>query len=171
MRVEITALGETVVNRDLLRFADHLAVPAAALEGVAVLLRRVIEEQFDTQGGRSGGWAALADSTVTEKARLGQDPRILIATGRLKESLTRKFDPDHVETLSRDSLVLGTTVTYGIYHQTGTSRMPRRPPLALSDMDRVEIVKVMQAALVANIKAAGGDTLARRSSFYRAATG
>jgi phage gpG-like protein len=153
VRIEITALGETVMRRELIRFADNLANPRIALETAAITLETAAEEQFDTEGAHaSGGWAPLALSTIQEKDRKGLSPHILQATGRLRDSLTRKFDPSHVERLSEDSLTFGTTVPYAIFHQTGTRRMPRRPPVALSEDDKRLIVKGIQRALLAGVR-------------------
>jgi phage gpG-like protein len=144
----ITAFGETVLHRNLMRFADNLAAPVAALEVVAVRLREAAEKQFDSEGSyASGGWAPLAAGTVAEKARKGLDPRILHATGALEQSLVTKFDPNHVERLSADTLTFGSTVPYGGYHQTGTGRMPKRPPVALTEVDKIALIKEMQIAL------------------------
>lgn len=148
MRLTIDALGQTHLDRDLLRFEANLAAPAGALLNIGTMLREMVERQFDSEGGASGGWAPLADSTVAAKQRQGLDPRILQATGRLKESLTRKFDSEHTERLSGSSLAFGTKVPYAIYHQTGTASMPARPPLALTDADKVTIVKTLQRALL-----------------------
>ena len=153
MRLEIDALGTKVMDRQLIRLQHNLEVPAIALQEIAVRLREIIEEQFDSQGGRSGGWAPLAASTVREKAHLGQDPRILFATHRLVESLTRKFDTDHIEELSRNTLRFGSSVTYGIYHQTGTRKMPKRPPVVLKETDRRELVKIVQRSILAGVHA------------------
>lgn len=157
LSIEISAFGDTIVRRDLLRFAANLEVPAAALEVAGVVLREAVEQQFDSQGHHgSGGWAALASSTVQEKARRGLAPEILQATGRLKDSLTRRFDPEHIERLSPDSLTFGSLVPYGIFHQTGTSRMPQRQPVALTEGDKVKLVKEMQAVLLGRPTVAGG---------------
>jgi phage gpG-like protein len=156
LSVEITAFGDTIVRRDLLRFAANLEVPIAALEIAGVVLREAVEQQFDTEGRHgSGGWKPLAASTVTEKAKKGLAPEILQATGRLKDSLTRRFDPEHVERLSPDSLTFGSLVPYGIFHQTGTSRMPQRQPVALTEGDKVRLVKEMQAVLIGRSPLAG----------------
>lgn len=154
MRLEITAYGETLMRRDLLRFSDNLAVPVLALEAIATGMRHAAERQFDTEGAASGGWQALAASTLAEKARKGYPDKILQATGALKASLTQRFDAAHVERLSADSLTFGSTVPYGIYHATGTRRMPKRPPVALTDADKVEMVKVVQRALIVGVRAA-----------------
>lgn len=157
LSVQIEAFGETIVRRDLLRFSENLAVPTAALEVAGVVLREAIEQQFDSEGGHgSGGWAPLAASTVAEKQKRGLNPKILQATERLKESLTRRFDSEHVERLSPDALTFGSLVPYGIFHQTGTSRMPQRQPVALTEGDKVRLIKEMQAALLGRPNVAGG---------------
>lgn len=142
----------------MLRFADQLAVPAVGLEAAGVVLREVTEQQFDTQGQHaSGGWAPLAASTVAEKARKGLRPEILQATGRMKESLTRRFDSGHIEELrGPDTLAFGSRVPYAGYHQTGTSRMPRRRPIALTEGDKRRIMKAIQLAMVRGVPAAAG---------------
>lgn len=150
MELVIEAFGEKILHRKLMRFADNLAVPIVALEAAGDHLRAAAAKQFGTEGGyASGGWAALADSTVAEKARKGQSPQILRATGALMDSLIDKFDPNHIERLSPNTLTFGSMIPYGGYHQTGTSRMPKRPPVALTEADKRLLVKEMQAALIA----------------------
>lgn len=147
--LEIVANGEVLVRRRMLRFADSLAVPREGLEAAGVVIREAIEQQFDTEGGHaSGGWAPLADSTVREKARKGLDPHILRATDRLMTSLTRKFDPENIEAMDGvDAMKFGSSVPYGGYHQTGTSKMPRRRPVALTEADKIAIMKAIQLSI------------------------
>lgn len=141
--------GETVIDRQLMRFAENVAIPTRAFTVLGKQLRDIIDHQFQTQGAASGGWEPLADSTIKEKARRGLDPRILIATDDLHKSLTRKFDPNHIEQrVSMEALIFGTRVPYGIFHQKGTEHMPARPPVALTAGDRVLLVKEVQAALL-----------------------
>lgn len=151
-RLTIEGFGEKIVDRELMRFGERLEQPTEALEVVATLLREAVEQQFVTEGQHaSGGWPALALSTVERKARLGQDPHILRATGFLMESLTRKYDPGHIERLIGSSLVFGSTATYGVYHQSSAPRhkIPYRPPIALTQGDKEQMVKELQAALLA----------------------
>lgn len=153
--LEIEGYGETIVKRQLLRFSDQLMAPAAALETAATILRHAVEEQFDTEGGyASGGWPALAQSTVDHKAKYDLDPRILRATGTLHASLTRKFDPQHIEHLSVDSLIFGSTVSYGIFHQSSRPRtkIPFRPPIALTEATKRGMVREMQRALMVGLR-------------------
>lgn len=171
MHLSIEALGETVMRRDMLRFADHLAIPAPALLAAGDALREVARLQFDSEGAHSGEpWAPLADSTVLGKSRHGLDPHILRATDALFNALTDKSDPDHIEeTPSADTLRFGANVGYGEFHQSGTRKMPQRRPIALTEVDKVMLMKAIQRELVAGIRAAGGgaEALARRSSFFR----
>ncbi len=153
VRLVIEERGLAAMDRDLLRFETNLADPVLTLAAIAEGLRLAMTRQFDTQGANSGGWAPLKQATVDEKVKKGLDPRILRASERLRYSLIRKFDPDHIEQpLSSTSLRFGSRVPYGIYHQTGTSRMPARPPLALSAADRVMLVKAAQRAIIAGVR-------------------
>lgn len=149
--LSIEAYGETLVRESLMRFAGSLEAPAHALEEVATLLRLDVEKQFDTEGGyASGGWKALSEGRVQQKAKLGLDPRILRATGALNESLTRKYHPEHIERLSGSSLTFGSTVFYGIFHQSSRPRtvIPFRPPIAFTDADKREMLKTLQRSLL-----------------------
>lgn len=153
--LEVEGYGETIVKRQLLRFSDQLIAPAAALTTAAVMLRHFVDEQFETEGGyASGGWPALAESTVEHKAKYDLDPRILHATGTLRASLTRKFDPQHIEHLSVDSLIFGSTVSYGIYHQSSRPRtkIPFRPPIAVTEAGKRAMGREMQRALMAGLR-------------------
>lgn len=143
--------GEVLLSRELMRFSDSMARPRLIFDVVADELREITHKQFDTEGRHaSGGWKPLADSTVAYKRRRGLDPHILRATNRLMTSLTRKGDPEQILRPSSDSLVFGSTVHYGVFHQSSAprKRLPFRPPLALTAADRREMVKRCQRAII-----------------------
>lgn len=156
LRLTIESYGETLVDRELLRFSDELENPERALGSVADYMRHATERNFETEGGNAGGWPALSQGRVEEKARLGLDPRILRATDALFESLTRKFDPRHIEHLSPTSLTFGSTVFYGVFHQSHEPRtvIPFRPPIAFTESDKREMVKVLQRAMLGSTEKA-----------------
>lgn len=158
LRIEAAQGGDVIVERQLLRFADEQEVPEVALREVGTIMRESIEKQFDTEGGyASGGWKPLTAERVATKARLGLEPGILRATDRLMHSLTRKFDPEHIERPSGSSLQFGSTVTYGIYHQSSEPRtkMPFRPPIAVTEGDKREMVRRIQAAVIGHMTGHG----------------
>jgi phage gpG-like protein len=157
--LQIESHGEQLVARTFMRFADDVEVPRAALEEVADEMRRITKQQFETEGGHaSGGWKPLTEMRREFKRRHGLDPHILRATNALMRSLTEKFASGAIERLSGDSLVFGSAVRYGIYHQSSQPRsvMPFRPPVALTAEDKRRIIKSVQAALISGQRQAHG---------------
>jgi phage gpG-like protein len=151
----ITTEGETVVERHLMRFAQNMEHPHHALDEVGVVMREAVERQFASEGGyASGGWKRLTPERVAFKRKHGLDPHILRATDRLMASLTRKFDADHIERPSGDALVFGSMVPYGVFHQSSRPRtkIPFRPPVAITPQDKRRMVKRVQAALLQGVE-------------------
>lgn len=70
----------------------------------------------------SGQYPVLSDRYSTRKRRdVGNKP-ILVRTGRLRDSLTGKKTSDSIQESTKTSLTMGTTVKYGIYHQSDRAR-------------------------------------------------
>lgn len=74
-------------------------------------------------------WTPLKPSTV---ARKGHD-RILVDTGALRESLVHVGGPGNINEVAPRGMLFGTEVEYAGFLQDGTSRMPSRPPVGISD--------------------------------------
>lgn len=148
MRLELEAFGETQFSREILRVGQNAGNMRPAFDEVHDLLRKTSSEQFSSQGRYSGGWTPLAPATVAYKARNGLDPRILHATLRLRNSLTQKNARDHVYRATADEMFAGSRVPYGVHHQFGTERMPRRRPVELTEIVKQKILKILQAHLV-----------------------
>jgi phage gpG-like protein len=149
--LQIESEGEQLVARTFMRFADDVETPRTALEEVADELRRITRQQFESEGGHgSGGWKPLTEARRIFKQRHNLDPHILRATNVLMRSLTEKFAAGAIERLSGDSLIYGSAVPYGIFHQSSQprSKMPFRPPVALTTADKRRIVKLVQAQLI-----------------------
>lgn len=153
MDLQIEVFGDVQVNRKLLRFNDRAQDASPAFRTIAGNLRDWETRQFATEGAfASGGWDPLSPSTVTTKAREGLSPRILEATGALRESLTSRTDAGHVEIIGRQELVFGTQSPSARFHQRGTSRMPRRRPLEIRARDRADMVKTLQRHMVGELR-------------------
>lgn len=56
-----------------------------------------------------------------KKKRFGNVP-ILVATGRLRDSVTGSPNNDSIQIISKTGLIIGTRVPYGIYHQSDAPR-------------------------------------------------
>lgn len=79
-----------------------------------------ISKLFKSEGKSLGAdWKPLKESTLRQKLRKGYSEKILHRTTTLAQSFTFKLE----ELVS----YIGTPVPYAIYHEYGTSRMPKRP--------------------------------------------
>lgn len=142
-----TVEGEVQVSRMLSRTTEKISNLRPFLDNVAVFLEATMEEQFDTEGSRSGGWVALSPRYAEDKlARWGSQP-ILVASGGMRRSLIGASGASIRRQLGGDTLEFGTSVPYAKYHQTGTSRMPMRKILDLTSDDRRTVMKMLQRHL------------------------
>lgn len=150
MIVQIEALGDTIVERDLLRVGSRSVNAAPAFFLVADMLRNISKKQFEQQGGLgpSGKWAPLADSTVQRKAAQGLRPEILRATDALFKSLTDPSAEFSIEHITGESLHYGSELRYGVFHQKGTRNMPRRRIVDLSETAKRNTAKIIQTFIM-----------------------
>lgn len=102
-------------------------------------LKAQLARHFKAEGGGSpsGRWEPLSPSYAARKQRRFPGRPILEATGLLKESLVGSGTGSIVVYGAR-SVFVGSAVSYGIYHQTGTGSMPRRAPIEPTDRDVAE---------------------------------
>lgn len=150
MHLEITAHGETLVARRLDRLAGRAVEARPAFEAIAVTLRGYEKRLFDSEGASGGApWKPLAASTIMQKAREGQDPRILHATGRLRRSLAVAHAPGHLEHATHTSLTFGSLVSYSGYHQRGRG-VPQRRPLQYTENQKRRIMTILQTFILAD---------------------
>lgn len=101
--------------------------------------------QYQQSAGPFPAWEVLADSTETEKARLGYEPDApLLRTGDLRDSITHQVEGFEAAIGSEDQVM--------VYHEFGTTKMPPRPvlgPAAIHNKHRIE--KIVGAALMAGL--------------------
>jgi phage gpG-like protein len=107
-----------------------------------------ISESARFSTGGFGAWPPLSDGYAAWKAKHYPGAPILVRTGRLRESLTSRTGAGAVYEESPLELRSGTSVPYAQFHQTGTSRMPARPPEGISEED----TRVMQTVVLDRFK-------------------
>lgn len=86
---------------------------------------------FKKQGTSSQAWKKLSAATLAARAAgygyYSQTPveggKILVWTGRLKKSFTKKVEPSR--------LTIGNSAAYFRYHQLGGGKTPKRPMLSI----------------------------------------
>lgn len=96
-------------------------------------------EQFASQGaaGRAGPWAKLSPDYAAAKAAHGYPSMILVRTGALRASLLG--GKGSVFESHPAWMAIGTSVPYGIYHQTGGGSLPRRRPVDISSKQETAV--------------------------------
>ena len=139
--------GEEQVSRMINRTTDRAEDLRPFLDAVATFLPQIMEEQFSSEGARTGGWAPLSPDYADQKAKKWGNQPILVASGRMRRSLVGSGEGSISRQVGRDSLEFGTDIPYAGLHQTGTSRMPMRRILDLKEDDRKAILKMLQRHL------------------------
>lgn len=147
--IDVEVFGETVLRRRLLRMEHGLTDASDAFRAIAGILSRATARNFATRG-QSGGhpWPPLKRATIARKRRMGLDTRILRASSRLYDSLVNAQDSEHIEDVGDDFLRWGSAVDYGVFHQSRRprTRLPFRPPVALSENAKRSAVRELQRA-------------------------
>lgn len=145
VRVRFSFYGEAQVDRTLERLTA-VEDMRPAWEALADRFVALEKRQFATEGLFSGGWAPLSPRYAAWKSRHFPGKPILRRTDDLFNSLTRR--PLGVERIEPDVMVIGSDVSYGKHHQTGTPRMPRRRPVELTEAERREWVRTIQKYII-----------------------
>ena len=152
------ALGQAVKEVDDL---------SPVLSTIADRFRQSRKFIFDRNRVSSGQYADLSPWYKAWKTEEKGTPYpILLLTGRLKKSITKK-GRDHIEKIGRKSLILGTKVPYGFDHQKGKGRMPARPflfwgpeaPRWTTDKLTTQLHKDMAYVLIHFVERMAGKTL------------
>lgn len=100
------------------------------------LLEEEIGGQFEQEGRgpNRGGWAALSPAYALQKERLYPGMPKLVATGTMRAALTEASSGNALRVETSTRFQFGTQgVEYASFHQSGTSRMPDRPPFDFTE--------------------------------------
>lgn len=93
---------------------------------IANQLKKTVMRNFEAQG-RPTKWKPLSPRYRAWKKEHGYTDKILVRTGRLRQSINTRY--------TNDEAAVYTGVKYGVLHQTGTRRLPKRPFLVLPNED------------------------------------
>jgi phage virion morphogenesis protein len=129
--LDITITGNAI--QVLNTTADKLKEVAPFLRKAVLYQERSTKLNFAKQSDPDGiKWAALSANTLKVK----RSGAILRETSALVGSIN--------STISGDVGIITASQNYGIFHQTGTRKMPQRKFLGISDRDRQEIMNIAQ---------------------------
>lgn len=144
MRIGIEQTGAQSEARRMFRIADRAANLTPAWEVILKAILAGERARFET----GAGWAPLKPATVAQKQAEGMDNGILRRTQALMRSLTERGAAGQRLEVTPRSLLFGTDLKRAAYHQSGTARMPARPPLELNEGERRAAMKVIQRYLI-----------------------
>jgi len=146
LAVEITGIPEMTARLEGME--SRAGDPLAAFEAIYESFRSIEEKRWANEG---PGWQALKPATVAEKARRGQHPGILDATGALRASLTGKNAPGSVYEADPTGITMGSDLKtddgwgLGALHQHGTSRgLPVRKVIDASESHALEWALILR---------------------------
>lgn len=146
LRLSFEFFGDQQVDRTLTRFGENVRDARPVWNDLADDFARSEARQFSS-GGRyaSGGWSPLSPKYAAWKALRFPGQPILVATGDLRASLTRR--PLGVEAIEPQSMAIGSDVEHGGYHQRGDG-VPQRRPVELTEARRRDWVRRLQKHIV-----------------------
>jgi len=146
------------VTKSLANFAAAISDQGEALREIADDFREMMAERFASEGRAEGTpWAerksrsrvgAVRPSTGSgPRAKPRGEPPLLIRTGALRDSLTRRGAAGSFEELDETTLALGSRMPYAIFHQLGTRHMPARPLIVLTEARAAKWTEVVRGAI------------------------
>lgn len=122
------------------KLQDKLGDLTPLMEDIGAVLENSTRQRFaDKQAPIGTAWANLMPNTLKQKDNTGGG--ILVASGNLAQSIAYHAD--------KYSTSVGTSESYGAYHQFGTAHMVARPFLGLSRQDEDSIYKLINEYLTA----------------------
>lgn len=129
-------MPETITTSELREFLNGVVQRLAEPQASDILskwnddLASALGEGFlDSQSSGGIAWAPPKHPRPP-----GHNPgtRPLIDTGKLMQSVISNSS-GHIETVTQDSTLLGTSVFYAAFHQYGTGTIPARPFIGISE--------------------------------------
>lgn len=146
--------GRDALSRVLQDISDDVQNWRPALEQMAADFYQTQGNVFQNEGSFEGlsGWPPLSPQYAIWKSNNYAGRPMLVLTGRLRAALTTPGAPGSIKQLDDRNLTLGVDVPVGSYnlarlHQDGTSRMPARPVLRLTDPQRSRWVRYLHTHL------------------------
>lgn len=115
--------SDKTIDRRLEELSEAIIDYRPALKKIAANMRTTYRRVFNFGGNYEDRdkWADLSERRLLEKQRAGKDNGVLVFTGRLKYSLSRRANPDHIEKITVSRLIFGTKVDYFEFHEYGNT--------------------------------------------------
>ena len=162
---QIVVDGVTEVLTAISRFGEYAKDLSEPYGEIADDFRDVyMQDVFASEGAVNGeAWAPLSPGYAAQKERAFPGQPLMIRTGDLADSLMG--GAGGIRTITADTLILGTSISYAKYHNSDAPRksnLPQRKLIRPPAEVRTRWIKIIQAALVkaareAKLSVSGGS--------------
>lgn len=133
VRVRFATPGERTYSRGFYAMAGAVGDMSPVMERIGDDVRQGVLAQFTTEGAAKGSpWAPLEPEYGRWKDAHYPGAPILVQTGQMR---SQALNPSALRT-TRTSMRYEPGGRVWRYHQSGTSRMPRRPLVVITPNDR-----------------------------------
>jgi hypothetical protein len=147
LQVDVTLTGTRRSTELFERLESNLRDDKQLLSIVDTL----IDAQQDRFAGRGVRWKRLSPSSLRQHAKEGVGPQPLVLTGALRDSLTRKGDPNMRVELRPGNLRFGSRIFYARFHQKGKG-VPRRTVVGVPKETRPVLATKLAAFLMDGVE-------------------
>lgn len=143
MGASMTVSGDRAVSKRFKNIAKRASDVSPAWRGVGGYLSRMVAQQFASEGSRLGTpWRPLKPEYRLWKMQNGYSRKILVQTGRMKQSFTGR--PMDIERYGPSDAVFGSNDMKAVWHHFGTHKdgkqvNPARPILVVTPEIRREV--------------------------------
>jgi phage gpG-like protein len=145
--VEVQIVGDKELQAAFVEVERTFGDLKSVFEAVGEEALGDIRHRFDSQG---PGWEPLSASTVKRKG----STRILHDSGNLYASF-QKGAAGNVTRINPTGAEFGSSISYGVFHQEGTSRMPRRTIIEVTGEQEAKYGKIAMDVMTDRIRTAG----------------
>lgn len=160
-RFTVDVDGIQVMDRAFNRVQEFISDFRSLWPAVAEEFYKIEGEQFASEGAASasGKWASLSKAYATWKAVRFPNQTILKASTSLFDALTSQDAPGSIFRPTESELVIGASQPYGLDHQRGGGRLPRRRAIDPSEAQKRRLQKAIQVGLVQFVRRQGFNVL------------
>jgi phage gpG-like protein len=130
-----------------------------SLKVIGIGYRKEVDQIFSKQQPRGIGlrWPPLSEKYAEWKEKRFPGRPLLVRTGALKESMTQEGAQGNITAISKTSAIFGTSIHYGIYHDKGGSKIPKRNFSEPSERRRLIWLDQIEKDIIHNFEQNGID--------------
>lgn len=140
--VTFTMLGDVVLARGISRYGDAVRDFSPVWDQIRIDFHRIEEEQFSSEGARSGHpWAPLSPTYEAWKTKHFPGRSILQLTGQMWGEFAVGVGMQTEITPMK--LTMEPSMQRAVYHQQGTRTMPQRKVVDLTEEDKMGWIKMI----------------------------